>query len=187
MPSRGVAFGAIAAGAVLAYAGAKGYSVTATLQRIVTGKTPVGQAQTAAIGTPAGGSSSSGGGGSAAAPAGPGEKAWIVAFLTTLGAPPTSANISSMTSWIHREQTGWPAAAKYNPMNTTLREPGSTDFNSVHVQNYTSVAQGIKANADTITGGYPGILSALRSGKGLCGAAPAEFSRWSGGGYSSVC
>lgn len=189
MPSRGVAFSAIAAGGVLVYAGAKGYSVTQTLQQLVTGKSPAGQAQVTSIGTPQGGSGggSPGSGGSPSAPAGPGERAWIVAFLVTMAAPPTAANISSMTSWIRHEQTGWPPGAKFNPMNTTLREPGSTDFNSVHVQNYTSVTQGIKANADTITGGYPGILAALRSGKGLCGAAPDEFSKWSGGGYSSVC
>lgn len=40
--------------------------------------------------------------------------------------------------------------AAFNPFNTTLKMPGSTDYNSVHVQNYVSAEQGIEATAKTL-------------------------------------
>jgi len=45
-------------------------------------------------------------------------------------------------------------SAAYNPFNTTLRMPGSTDYNKlpngVAVQNYVSAAQGIEATVKTL-------------------------------------
>ncbi len=49
-----VALGSIAAGCLFAYAGIKGYSIPQTLQDVITGKTPTGQAQTTPVGTPQG-------------------------------------------------------------------------------------------------------------------------------------
>jgi hypothetical protein len=112
--------------------------------------------------------------------------AFIKAVLADLGAPASRADIGSLASWFPHEGT----AAAYNPMASTLREPGSTTFNYDGVQNYVSAAQGAHATADTLANGlYPGIVAALRSGRGLCGNLnlAAEFLRWSGGGYSRVC
>lgn len=111
----------------------------------------------------------------------------IRAILSAIGAPQTQANINSMSAWIQHE-TPWPPVAKFNPMNTTLPMPGSTCFNSVCVRNYVSWAQGIEATARTLLGGYSCIVSQFRAGLGVCGTrCSADFSKWSGGGYSSVC
>ena len=127
-------------------------------------------------------------------PANASETLIIRAILVRIGAPQTNQNISSMTAWIRHEQASWPPAAKFNPMNTTLFEPGSTNFNSVGVKNYTSWAQGIEATAQTLTGGYPCIVARFRSGAGVCGTGCfGDFKKWStgspngAGGYSSVC
>ena len=126
----------------------------------------------------------------AAAP-GPGEAGFMRAVLADLGAPRTTANVSSLEAW-RRHETPWPPVAASNPMNTTLTAPGSTAFNFLpgggSVQNYPAPAEGAQATAATLSGGYPLITSALRSGAGVCGTGfAAEFSRWSGGGYTEVC
>jgi hypothetical protein len=43
------------------------------------------------------------------------------------------------------------SGAAFNPLNTTLRMPGSTAFNSVGVQNYTSYAEGLAATVATLS------------------------------------
>jgi hypothetical protein len=121
------------------------------------------------------------------APAGAGELAWIKALMSSLGAPASAANIASLTHWIARE-TPWPPVARNNPLNTTLNAPGATIFNRVGVKNYPTAAEGVGANANTLLGGYPNIVAALRAGHGLGGGGSfsAELLKWSGGGYSSV-
>lgn len=54
--------------------------------------------------------------------------------------------------------------AKNNPFDTTLKMPGSTDFNSVGVQNFTSATQGIEATYLTLTEGtrYATALKRMR-------------------------
>jgi hypothetical protein len=118
------------------------------------------------------------------------EAAFYTAALTDLGAPATTANISSLAAWGAREGC-WGCVGRYNQLDSTLYEPGATAFNtfsgSLHVWNYPDAAEGAQATAATISG-YPGITAALRSGGGLCGGSlAAEFSRWSGGGYQEVC
>ena len=117
------------------------------------------------------------------------EKAFIRATLADLGAPATRANVSSLASWFPREFPSWPPMAANNPMASTMPAPGATIYNSVGVRNYVSASQGAHATAVTLANGhYPGIVAALRSGRGLCGGGLAgEFRTWSGGGYSSVC
>jgi hypothetical protein len=117
---------------------------------------------------------------------GSGDKAFVRAVLADLHAPETQANISSLEAWLPHEST----KAAHNPMASTLKEPGSTTFNSIGVQNYVSSTQGAYATAATLANGYyPAIVKALRSGKGLCGntSLAAEFLTWSGNGYSGVC
>lgn len=131
------------------------------------------------------------GGGTAggATPASASETDFIKAVLSDMGAPPSQANINSLASWFKREFAQWPPNAAYNPMATTQKMTGSTQYNSVGVQNYSDAKTGAQATATTLMNGhYPGIVAALKAGTGLCGQnLAAEFSVWSGGGYSSVC
>jgi hypothetical protein len=58
--------------------------------------------------------------------------------------------------------------AAWNPLATTHRMPGSTSFNSVGVQNFVSLAQGLQATEETIEHGwsvygYGAIVSSLRA------------------------
>jgi hypothetical protein len=129
---------------------------------------------------------------------GPGETAFIKAVLADLGAPATDANVASVTAWV-RHESSWPPAAASNPLNSTLPEAGSTDFNTIalagggviHVQNYPDAAEGAAATAATIANGsYPHIVAGLAGGTGLCGDTAGEagdFATWSGNGYSAVC
>lgn len=126
-----------------------------------------------------------------AAVPGSGEAALMGAVLADLGAPATEADVTSLEAWRKRE-TPWPPVAAGNPLNTTLTAPGSTAYNYLpgggSVQSYPSPAEGAQATAATLLGGYPMIVSALRSGSGVCGGSfAAEFSKWSGGGYQEVC
>jgi len=117
---------------------------------------------------------------------GAGEDSFIRAVLADLGAPDTQADVTSLASWFPHEGT----AAAYNPMASTLPEPGSTVFNYDGVQNYVSASQGAHATAATLANGdYPLIVAALRSGAGLCGnsSLAGEFLTWSGNGYPGVC
>lgn len=120
------------------------------------------------------------------------ETAFIVAVLADLGAPKTPADISSMASWYLHEWSSWPPGAANNPWDSTLNAPGATDFNTFgngyHVRNYPSATEGAAETAQTLLSGYPGIVAALRSGRGVCGGSfSGEFLAWSGNAYSSVC
>lgn len=120
----------------------------------------------------------------AAAPANGSRASWARAELRAIGAPRTPANVESLVAWQAREGGG----GANNPLNSTQPEPGSTVFNSVGVRNYPNAAVGVSASAVTLrNGNYGDILSALGSGRGLCGRWFAGLSTWSGGGYSSVC
>lgn len=125
------------------------------------------------------------------APTSASQRAWAVAQLAAIGAPPTPANINSLSSWANKESP-WnsspPDGAQYthNPLNTTLQAGAVGEVNSVNVAVYPNWVVGIRDTAQTLAG-YPEILSLLRSGKGLCGQTLGELSTWSGGGYDSVC
>jgi len=88
---------------------------------------------------------------------------WAEAFLGMLGAPPCRDNLVLVVAWQAQEGT----QAAWNPLATTHRMPGSTDFNSVGVQNFTSAGQGLQATWETLRGGwevyrYAPIVEALR-------------------------
>jgi len=59
----------------------------------------------------------------------------------------------ALQGWMVAESGSEPCdgknGARYNPLNTTLKMTGSTNFNSVGVQNYTSYAEGLAATAAT--------------------------------------
>jgi hypothetical protein len=182
--------GSTAAGIVFLYAAIKGISVLAALTAIVRGKSPAGLPQSNPI---------TGGGASPAAAAASGASAiaapvsdpdFAAAVLSGIGAPATSANVSSIESWIGREGGG----GANNPLNTTFPLGGSTALagNPDGVQNYPTYADGVDATVSTLeNGSYGDILLLLRSGAGLCGRQLAGLATWSGGvangGYSEVC
>ena len=178
-------------GGVLMISGFSGAKLADTLSSLLHGKMP-SKGQT--IGTPSlginqGGSSSSGSS-SGPSPASSSESDWIKAVLSGLGAPATAANVDSMMDWISHESVfpgGNGEGGKWNPLNTTQTESGSTSYNSVGVQNYPDEQTGINATIQTLNNGnYGDILMMLKSGQGLKSGASAGLSKWSGGGYTSV-
>jgi hypothetical protein len=96
------------------------------------------------------------------------------ALLGLLGEPITDANVQAVTAWEAAEGGNWHNTASYNPLNTTLREPGSVSVNSAGVQAYTSWNQGLDATASTLQeGSYAGIRDALASGNDPQGVVDA--------------
>ena len=189
----GLAVAATAGGALLLWSGLKGAKVSTALGSVISGQQPSGTdtdpitASYDASQSTAPASSSTG---TAVAPANASESAFWTSVLTTMGAPATSANINSLAAWFHHEEPSWPPPATNNPLNSTQPAAGSTTFNSVGVQNYPNVLEGISATVKTLTNGYyPQIEAALKAGTGVCGSGFAsEFATWSGpGGYTSVC
>jgi hypothetical protein len=208
MPDRasgisGVAVAAVFAGGLLAWSGVKGWKISLVTQDILSGKDPKNDprvASSALTVTPGGIfgglfgsifsnllSAQGSGSGSAILSGGSGGRfgsAFAKSVLATIHAPATPQNIASIEAWAKREGGG----GTNNPLNTTLGMPGATDFNSVGVKNYASMSVGVLATARTLLGGnYSDVVSALRSGNGLCGRSFSGLSTWSGGGYSSVC
>ena len=187
----GVGIVALAGGGLLLYSAINGKRFSSSVRSVLSGQSPSGASGAnpitdSAVGTTA----SSGSSGSAAviAPSGPSETAWITAMLASIGAPPTQANISSISSWIAHEGP-YGTQGENNPLNTTIETTGAQGkFLNTPVTNYDTPAHGIAAIAQTLLGGgYSDILSALRSGNGLCGRSWSGLSTWSGGGYSRVC
>jgi hypothetical protein len=90
---------------------------------------------------------------------------FVTEVLKALDAPVTKHTRRALQAQLQTEG----GSAKYNPFNTTLKMPGSTDYNKiapgVAVQNYTSAAQGIAATVKTLHGashGYERIVRRLR-------------------------
>lgn len=83
-------------------------------------------------------------------------------------------------------------AGRLNLLNCTQFEPGSTDFNSVHVQNYDSKHDSLRAHAHTLNfgadhgeHGYAAIRRALRQhAKPSTVLAAVEESAWGTGGLA---
>jgi peptidoglycan hydrolase CwlO-like protein len=87
--------------------------------------------------------------------------AWAGLFLRAVGAPGCQANLITVVAWQYSEFT----QAAWNPLADTLAMSGSTTFNSVGVQNYVSLDQGLQATRFTLVNGpafgYGAILSDL--------------------------
>ena len=94
---------------------------------------------------------------------------WAGLFLSRLGAPACHDNMVLVVAWESIEFT----MARFNPLSTTYRMPGATDFNWAGVKNFISLDQGLRATVATLnlpypTYGYGEIVKDLRA----C-AAPA--------------
>ena len=99
--------------------------------------------------------------------------AFARALLTGLGAPQTPGNVAAVTAWVNAEGGNWHNQAAYNPLNTTLKLPGASYFQSVGpgsapIAIYNSPQQGYSATLQTLQG-YPSIVGALQ--QGLTGGA----------------
>jgi cell wall-associated NlpC family hydrolase len=89
----GIALAAIGLGGVFCFAGLKGYSVTHTLQIIISGKSPTKQTQTTAIGTPTvttGNATPTGGGGGDLAGIG---QSYVGKLQYVFGGPPPPGTV----------------------------------------------------------------------------------------------
>jgi predicted nucleic acid-binding Zn-ribbon protein len=89
---------------------------------------------------------------------------WANMLLRVVGAPGCRDNRVVVVAWQVQEFT----QASWNPLATTHRMDGSTDFNPVGVQNYGSLEQGLQATKETIDHGwdvygYGAIVRSLRA------------------------
>ena len=88
------------------------------------------------------------------------------ALLQAIGAPLSESNISSLKDWEAAEGGAWENTAAYNPMNTTLQEPGSHVMgggNTAGVQAYPSWQEGLAATESTLSEHqYAAIVNALK-------------------------
>jgi len=103
---------------------------------------------------------------------------WAKAFLGSIHAPVTHANLVVMVAWETQEFT----EAKWNPLATTYAMPGSTMYNSSGVRNYVSLSQGLDATERTLRRpgyGYEQILVDLaRSADSMTTAEAIRDSYW---------
>jgi len=106
--------------------------------------------------------------------------AWAKGLLQTLNLPDCPSNLVALVAWQTAENT----TAAWNPLATTLAQNGSTGFNAVGVQNYTSFNAGLEATADTLrwgytTQGYGWIIYRLsRCAKPIVTARAIRASNW---------
>lgn len=102
---------------------------------------------------------------------------WETDLLGQLGVPITDANVSFLDAWNRAEGnvSGQSGLGINNPLNNTNRVPGSVPVNSVGVQLYPSLADGIAITAKTIkpqnqagwVDYYSAIYDALKTGNPL--------------------
>ena len=94
---------------------------------------------------------------------------WASALLGALGLPNTKTNVDNIVAWEAYEGGNWHNTAKFNPLNTTQSEPGSTVMpggNKSGVQAYPSWQEGLDATVATLSAGdygYPQILADLNT------------------------
>lgn len=75
---------------------------------------------------------------------------WASLFLAMFDAPTCRNNVVVVVAWQVAEST----QAAWNPLATTHRMENSTSFNSVGVQDFVSLAQGLQATKETIVNGW---------------------------------
>lgn len=93
-------------------------------------------------------------------------------LLRNLHIKATSEDLRAIIGWENAEGGHFVNDARFNPLNTTLRKPGSKSINSVGVQAFKSYRQGMGATVDTLVH-YGGILAALKDGTNANAVADA--------------
>jgi len=95
--------------------------------------------------------------------------------------------VKALQAWQPYEGTN----ACWNPLATTWKRPGSTDFNSVGVQNYSDSTEGAIATANTLglTNDFHDKYTAIRKMLALTAfdeaGLTAGLQTWGGGGYAA--
>jgi len=117
------------------------------------------------------------------------EAAVLILFELGVDAP-SAAQVNMLVAWEWVEKPHPNGALQWNnPLNTSLRLPGSQTVNSEGVQSYPTLLEGMAACAATIANGdYPTILQALKTGNTSLFCSPQalrEFSVWAHG-YSAT-
>lgn len=92
---------------------------------------------------------------------------WAKKFLEYCDFPVRRRNMVALMAWMAAEGSPQQAQATWNPLNTTKVMPGSTQFNYMRVQNYTSLNQGLEASKKTLfdepaIAGYKPVITCLR-------------------------
>lgn len=191
----GVGVIAIAGGGLLLFSALKGKNFSSALRDVLAGKSPNLASGANPINPFEGPSSNQLGSyysSNVQLAPGASETTFIKSLLLSIGAPTTKANVNSLAAWIQHEGAwGTQGGNGNNPLNTSwTNSPGYIGKWSAApvVSMYDSLSHGLSATAATLLGGnYSDIVSALRSGNGLCGQSYSGLSTWSGGGYSQVC
>ena len=127
-------------------------------------------------------------------PTGQNELAWSQAILTALGAPLTSANLTSIGYWMQNEAGSPPSGivGANNPINVSEQgyngTPIQDEGQGYSLMSYDTVADGVAATAAYLNNGsYGQIVSDLQAGDGLSGSDVAdELSVYSGNGYTTI-
>lgn len=113
---------------------------------------------------------------------------FIDQLLRSLRVNPFRGNTLAWLTLTVNEYGSMTDGAKNNPCDTTLPMPGSTDYNSVGVQDYVSPSQGVAATASTVS--EPRYATAMRRMRGpiLDPIAHAEgfLSDLSAAGWGSI-
>lgn len=111
-------------------------------------------------------------------------KDWAHDVLKTLQAPVTTGNLKLLRAWQRAEGGHTNNTATWNWLNTT-RGKQFPSMNSVGVRRFPDYRTGVAYTADTIIGGYPSIVEALRAGKPYAptyrDAVVADLSKWVSG------
>lgn len=185
MAFSGAAIAYATAGGLILYSGIKGATIADTAKAVLAGNLNV--TNTEAISSPQNNANVAGAVSDVTVSPSVSQETWIKDLLAALGAPATSANIASITDWMAHEEPSSDWSHWNNPMNTTLRLTGSQSENSVGVQSYPSLSEGLQATVSTLNNGnYGDILLQLRAGNGLRSGAEHGLLTWSGQAYSSV-
>lgn len=184
---KGAAIAYSVAGGLILYSGIKGATLADTVKAVFAGNLNVTDTQQISSNQSAGSQSQGSSGSNISVTPSVSQETWIKDLLSAIGAPANSANIASITDWMAHEEPPSDWSHWDNPMNTTEPEAGSQSQNSVNVQSYPSLSEGLQATITTLNNGdYGDILMQLRAGNGLKSGAERGLSTWSGGGYSSV-
>ena len=109
--------------------------------------------------------------------------AWARLLLAQLGFSASQGNLVGLVAWMLAEGGWWANRATFNPLNTTLRMPGSQPVNTVGVQAYPSLEVGLAATASTLClAPYRAIRAAWADDKGPAAlAAAVNASPWGTG------
>jgi hypothetical protein len=117
------------------------------------------------------------------------QASWARALLRADSDPRTRCNLDGVTAWERAEGGHFANAARYNPLDSTMREPGSWSMNPVGVQAYPSWRAGFRATLATLHNGlYGNVLAALRAGDSAQAIADAvAASPWGTQPFTARC